>query len=114
MRQLDIYIPSENVSETTEVLHKHDVGGISLSEVKGRGKIPHEPVPEMVRSYWYGKKMTPEYINRVHVSVVVSDVKVKPIVDELLKLKPTRGKVFVRDVLEAYDLASKAAGESAI
>lgn len=114
MRQLDIYIPPENVSETTEVLHKHDVGGISLSEVKGRGKIPHEPVPEMVRSYWYGKKMTPEYINRVHVSVVVSDVKVKPIVDELLKLKPTRGKVFVRDVLEAYDLASKAAGESAI
>jgi nitrogen regulatory protein PII len=56
MKQLDIYIPSENVSEATEIFHKHEVGGISISEIKGRGKIPHEPVPEVVRSYWYGKK----------------------------------------------------------
>ncbi len=114
MKELDIYIPSENVSEATEILHKHEVGGISTSEIKGRGKIPHEPVPELVRSYWYGKKMTPEYVNRVRVSVIVPDVKVKPIIDDLLKLKPTRGKVFVRDVLEAYDLVSKTAGEAAI
>lgn len=113
MKQLDIYIPSENVSEATEVFHKHEVGGISLSEIKGRGKIPHEPVPDTVRAYWYGKKMTPEYVNRVHVSIIVPDSKVKPIIDDLLKLKPTRGKVFVRDVLEAYDLVSKATGDAA-
>jgi nitrogen regulatory protein PII len=114
MKQLDIYIPLENVSEATEVFHTHEVGGISLSEIKGRGKIPHEPIPDMVRSYWYGKKMTPEYVNRVHISIIVSDSKVKPIIDDLFKLKPTRGKVFVRDVLEAYDLVSKTEGESAI
>lgn len=114
MKQLDIYIPWENVSEATEVFHKHEVGGISLSEIKGRGKIPHEPVPDMVRAYWYGKKMIPEYVNRVRVSIIVPDLKVKPIIDDLLELKPTRGKVFVRDVLEAYDLVSKAAGEAAI
>jgi hypothetical protein len=26
MKELDIYIPSENVSEATEILHKHEVG----------------------------------------------------------------------------------------
>lgn len=114
MKQLEIYIPWENVSEVTELLHKHEVGGISLSEIKGRGNIPHEPIPEMVHSYWYGKKMIPEYVNRVLISIIVSDLKVKPIIDDLLKLKPTRGKVFVRDVLEAYDLVSKTIGEAAI
>jgi magnesium-transporting ATPase (P-type) len=32
----------------------------------------------------------------------------------LFKLPPTRGKIFVHDVLQAYDLASKTAGESVI
>ena len=54
--------------------------------------------------------MCPEY----SMSTIVPDSKVKPVIDDLLKLPPTRGKVFVRDVLEAYDLASKTAGESAI
>ena len=46
-------------------------------------------------------------------STIVPDSKLKSVIDDL-KLTPTRGKVFVRDVLEAYDLASKSTGESAI
>src|SRR5512145_3564619 len=98
MKQIYIYIPVENVSEATQILHKHEVGGISLSEIKGRGRIPHEPVPEMVRAYTYGKKMVPEYVYRTHMSTIVPDSKLKPVIDDLLKLTPTRGKVFVRDV----------------
>jgi nitrogen regulatory protein PII len=109
-----MYIPRENVSEVTAVLTKHEVAGISIGEVKGKGKTPHEAVPEMVRMYHYGKKVTPEYVARVHLSTVIPDLKVKPIIDDLLKLKPMRGKVFVRDILEAYDLLSKEVGEAAI
>jgi len=109
-----MYIPRENVSEVTDVLTKHEVAGISIGEVKGKGKVPHEPVPEMVRFYHYGKKVTPDYVTRVHLSTVIPDLKVKPIIDDLLKLKPMRGKVFVRDILEAYDLLSKDVGEAAI
>ena len=58
--------------------------------------------------------MAPEYVTRVRLSTVVPDLKVKPIIDDLLKLKPMRGKVFVRDILEAYDLLSKAVGEVAV
>lgn len=114
MKQVDLYIPRENVPEVTGILRKHEVAGISMAEVRGKGKTPHEAVPEMVRMYWYGKKVTPDYVTKVHLTTVVPDSKVKPIIDDLLKLKPTRGKVFVRDVLEAYDLVSKTAGESAI
>jgi nitrogen regulatory protein PII len=109
-----MYIPRENVSEVTDVLTKHEVTGISIGEVKGKGKTAHEPVPEMVRMYHYGKKVTPDYVPRIHLSTVIPDLKVKPIIDDLLKLKPMRGKVFVRDILEAYDLLSKDVGEAAI
>ena len=109
-----MYIPRENVPEVTSILRKHEVAGISMGEVRRKGKTPHEAVPEMVRMYWYGKKVTPDYVTKVHLTTVVPDSKVKPIIDDLLRLKPMRGTVFVRDILEAYDLLSKAVGETAI
>jgi nitrogen regulatory protein PII len=114
VKQVDIYVPRENVPEVTDILRKHEISGISMAEVKGKGKTPHEPVAEMVRMYHYGKKVTPEYIAKVHLATVVPDSKVKSIIDNLLKLKPMRGTVFVRDILEAYDLQSKEVGEAAI
>ena len=109
-----MYIPKENIPEVTGILRKHEVAGISMAEVRGKGKTHHEAVPEMVRMYWYGKKVTPDYVTKVHLTTVVPDSKVKPIIDDLLKLKPMRGTVFVRDILEAYDLLSKAVGETAV
>jgi nitrogen regulatory protein PII len=114
VKQVDLYIPRENVPEVTGILRKHEVAGISMAEVRGKGKTPHEAVPEMVRMYWYGKKVTPDYVTKVHLTTVVPDSKVKPIIDDLLRLKPMRGTVFVRDILEAYDLLSKAVVETAI
>jgi nitrogen regulatory protein PII len=114
VKQVDLYIPRENIPEVTGILRKHEVAGISMAEVRGKGKTPHEAVPEMVRMYWYGKKVTPDYGTKVHLTTVVPDSKVKPIIDDLLKLKPMRGTVFVRDILEAYDLLSKAVGETAV
>jgi nitrogen regulatory protein PII len=114
VKQVDLYIPRENIPEVTSILRKHEVAGISMAEVRGKGKTSHEAVPEMVRMYWYGKKVTPDYVTKVHLTTVVPDSKVKPIIDDLLKLKPMRGTVFVRDILEAYDLLSKAVGETAV
>jgi nitrogen regulatory protein PII len=33
-----MYVPRENVSEVTDVLTKHEVAGISIAEVKGKGR----------------------------------------------------------------------------
>jgi hypothetical protein len=56
VKQVDLYIPGENIREVTGILRKHEVAGISMGEVRGKGKTSHEPVPEMVRMYWYEKK----------------------------------------------------------
>ena len=81
MKRVDIYIPEEELSAVTEILHQHDVGGISVSDIRGRSKIPHEAVPEMVRNYMTGKKISPEYLSRRKVEVVVTDSQTKSIVE---------------------------------
>jgi nitrogen regulatory protein P-II 1 len=114
MKKVEIYIPEENLSEVTEILHKHGVGGVSLSDIKGRGRILHEPVPETVRFYMTSKKIIPEYISRRKIEVILPESITKPVIDDLFHLKPSRAKVFVYEVLEAYDLVSKASGEDAL
>lgn len=114
MKRIDIIVPEENVTEITEILQKHEVGGISLSDVLGRGKESHDPVPEMVRSYMTGRHVAPEYVRRRRFETVVSDSKVKPIIDDLFTLGSKRGKIFVYDVSDAHDIPKKISGEDAI
>jgi nitrogen regulatory protein P-II 1 len=114
VKQVDIYVPEEKLAEITGVLDNQGVGGISITNIRGKGKEPHEAVPEMVRSYMTGRKVVPEFITRLKIEAIVSDSKVKPIVDDLSKLKLSRGKVFVRDIAEAYDVAKQTSGESAL
>lgn len=116
MKRIDIYVPVENVSEVTLILHKHESGGITLSEVSGRGKVPHKAIPEVVSGEWHmtGKRIVPEYVRRSDISTVVSESNVKPLLQDLRKLKTEVGKIFVSDILEAYDLASGSAGEIAL
>lgn len=114
MKQVDIYVPEEKLGEITRILDNQGVGGISITNIRGKGKDPHEAVPEMVESYMAGRKVVPEFITRLKIEAIVSDSKVKPIVDDLSKLKLSRGKVFVRDIAEAYDVAKQTSGERAL
>ena len=114
MKQVDIYVPEENLSEITGILDNHGIGGISVTSIRGKGKDPHEPVPEMVRSYMTGRKIIPEFVTRLKIEAIVTDPKVKPIVDDLSKLELKRGKVFVRDIFAAYDISKKTSGDSAL
>jgi nitrogen regulatory protein PII len=114
VKQVDIYVPEEKLSEITGILDNQGVGGISITTLRGKGKDAHEPVPEMVRSYMTGKKIIPEFATRLKIEAIVTDTKVKAIVDDLSKLKLTRGKVFVHDISEAYDISKQTSGESAL
>jgi nitrogen regulatory protein PII len=114
VRAVDIYVPEENLPEVTRVLDNHKVGGVSVTTIRGKGKDPHEPVPEVVRSYMTGKKIIPEFVTRLKIEAVVTDTDVKPIVDELSNLGVKRGKVFVREISEAFDISKKTSGESAM
>ncbi len=44
MKRLDIIIPHERVGELNELLHKHNVGGMTFYDIKGRGRSKNEPI----------------------------------------------------------------------
>ena len=114
MKRLDLIIPHERLNEINEILHKHRVGGMTFYDIKGRGRAKREPV-----SVGRGvMRYVPEFGFRTKVEVLVPDDMAKAIIDDVLKVISTGsasdGKIFVYDVIEAYDIGSKEKSDAAL
>jgi len=117
MKQIEIIIPHERLSEVNDILFKRKVGGIMFYEIKGRGRAKREATV-IIDAYNYGQKYVPEFGSRTKVDVMVSDSLSKQIVDEIIKNLSTGsawdGKIFVKDISEVYDIGSRQHGEMAL
>ena len=118
MKQLDIIIPHERLDEVNKILYNHKVGGLLFYDIKGRGRAKREPVAERVREYATGRTYVPEFGTRTKIEVLVPDSVAQKIVQDILTSLSTGsaadGKIFVKDVAEAYDIGSKQTGEIAL
>jgi nitrogen regulatory protein P-II 1 len=116
MKEIDIYVISEDLPKVTDTLRKHNVGGMTFYDIKGRGRSKREEQPEMVRSYMTGRKITPEFVKRTKVETFVTDSSAKEIVEDLItnlgSESDPRGMVFVKEVSNAYELGSKQSGDA--
>ena len=76
--------------------------------MQGRDYIPWEGLERKV----------PEFLIKTKVEVVTTDETASRIIDDILKVMSTgsnrRGKIFVYDVVEAYDFKNKDTGDAAI
>jgi nitrogen regulatory protein P-II 1 len=122
MKQLDIVVPHERLSDVNRILYNHKVGGMMYYDIKGRGRVERKPTEERVSAeaggYTTGRRYIPEFGTWTKVEVLVSDSQYKQIVDEILKTVSTGsaadGKIFIKDISEAYDIGSKQSGDSAL
>src|SRR5215831_1087455 len=118
MKELSIYIPHEKLFEVTEILHKHNVMGLTFSEVMGSGRTKADPIPEVVRSYMSGKMIIPEFVKRSKVETIVNDSDVKGIADDLMNSMKTdkhaHGYLFVKEIADAFDIKTKVQGEEVL
>ena len=118
MKEINIYIPYEKLKEANDILLRYNVSGISFYDINGKGRAQISEYVQIVDGYATGRKFTPDFQSRAKIEVVVSDSKSKQIVEELihsLNAGPnTIGKIFVKDVPEAYDIGTKESGEKAI
>ena len=80
---------------------------------KGRGRTRQEPV-----AVGRGMRHVPEFGSRMKVEVLVSDEKVKRIINDIFVKIGTGavsdGKIFVYDVSEAFDIGTKESGDEAL
>jgi hypothetical protein len=44
MKRLDLKVPHERVREVNEILYNYKVGGMTMYDIKGRGRALQEPV----------------------------------------------------------------------
>src|SRR5919199_608080 len=114
MKEISIIIPNTRLEDLDQVLYKHKVGGVSYYNISGRGRGQHHRPREdrTLEGYGTGRVETPEFEPRTKVDIVVSDSTKNEIIDDVLRTlgkDPTTadGKVFVKDIPEAYDIRSK-------
>lgn len=114
MKRLNLIVPHERVRDVNEILHKYKVGGLTMYDIRGRGRTKQEPlaVGRGVMKY------VPEYGSNTKLEVLVPDSLADPIVNDVLAEIGTGtssiGKIFVFDVVGAYDIGTKETGDSAL
>ena len=120
MKEISIYIPVHDLEQVSEILRKHNVGGISFYEINGAGRTKRDAVQEMVRSYMTGRTIIPDYARRTKIEVIVSDSATNQIVDDILNSlgqhagKEAHGMIFVKDVSDACEIGTKQRGEAVL
>jgi nitrogen regulatory protein P-II 1 len=120
MKEISMYILTEDLAKVLEILKKHNVGGIAFYEVNGAGRVAREAVPEMVRSYMTGKTVTHEHERRTKVETIVSDSEANPILDEISNSlgqhaeNKARGMMFIKDVSHAHEIGTNQKGEAVL
>ncbi len=118
MKVISLYIPYDLLNKANAIYLKQKVEGISFYDVNGRGPANRPEYYEVVDGYMTGKTYTADFQSRVKLEVAVPDSSSKEIVEDLLKTlnkdSNTIGKIFVKDISEAYDLGTKDYCEKAI
>src|SRR5918999_2728334 len=120
VKEISIFIRTDDLARVIEILKKHDVGGVTFYEINGAGRTKRDAVPEMVRAYMTGRMITPDYAKRTKVEIIVSDSAINQIVDEILNNlgqhagNEAHGMIFIKDVSDAYEIGTKHRGEAVL
>lgn len=118
MKELNIVIPNERLSDLNSILYKHEVGGLNVLKIAGRGHAERQAIETTTyEGYRTGLSSIPEFESKTMVQVVVPDSIEKVLISDILDRLSTGaagdGKIFVKDVSGAYDIGSKESGEKA-
>lgn len=120
MKEISIFIPTEDLEQVAEILKKHKVGGMTFYQINGAGRTKRKALPEMVRSYMTGRMITPDYAKRIRVETIVSDSLVNQILEDISNSlgqhagNEAHGMIFIKDVSDAYEIGTKERGEAVL
>ena len=120
MKEISIFIPTDDLAQVTEILKKHNVGGMTFYEINGAGRTKRDAVPERVRAYMTGRTITPDYAKRTKVETIVSDLLVNQILEDISNSlgqhagNEAHGMIFIKDVYDAYEIGTKQRGETVL
>lgn len=98
-----------DVMKISEALKKLKVGGLTVSKVRGRGKVP---APEIHASKG-SEVFVPYFSEKYILDVIIPDAKKDDII-KAIKENARTGKIFITTVEQAIDIETGDEGDSTI
>ena len=109
MIRIEIILPKNDVMAVSEGIKKINVGGLTVSKKRGRGK---NPPPEIHASKGM-EVFVPQFSDKYVVEIIVQDGNVDEAI-RIIRENATIGKIFVHPVLRAIDIKTGAEDKDAI
>ncbi len=112
MKKVEAYIKPFKLDEVKEALMEIDVGGMSVTEVKGFGR--QKGHTELYR----GSEYQVDFLPKIKIEVVIKDSDLDRVVDAIVSAAKTGqigdGKIFVSGVEEAVRIRTGESGEEVL
>ena len=112
MKKVEAYIKPFKLDEVKEALMEIDVGGMSVTEVKGFGR--QKGHTELYR----GSEYQVDFLPKIKIEVVIKDSDLDRVVDAVVSAARTGqigdGKIFVSGVDEAVRIRTGESGEEVL
>ena len=112
MKKIEAIIKPFKLEEVKDALHEVGIEGMTVSEVKGFGR--QKGHTEIYR----GSEYTVDFLPKIKIELVVSDVKVSEATTAIIKAAKTGkigdGKIFISDVIEAIRIRTEEKGDLAV
>jgi nitrogen regulatory protein P-II 1 len=112
MKKIEAIIKPFKLEEVKDALHEVGIEGMTVSEVKGFGR--QKGHTEIYR----GSEYTVDFLPKIKIELVVSDVKVSEATTAIIKAAKTGkigdGKIFISDVIQAIRIRTEEKGDLAV
>ncbi len=112
MKKVEAIIRPEKLEEVKNALEKAGFIGMTVTEVKGRGR------QKGIEQQWRGRRYRVDLLPKVKIEMVVRDEDVDKVIDIILEKARTGsigdGKIFVSSVEEVIRVRTGEKGEKAI
>ncbi|MCE9652058.1 MAG: P-II family nitrogen regulator [Nitrosarchaeum sp.] len=109
MLRIEALLGNNDVMAISEALRKIEIGGLTVTKVRGRGKHP----PAQLHAAKGSAIFQPQFSEKYLIVVIIPENKEDEVIN-IIKTKGTVGKIFVSPILRAVDIASGIEGEETI
>ncbi|HXW02426.1 MAG TPA: P-II family nitrogen regulator [Candidatus Nitrosotenuis sp.] len=109
MIKLEVILPKNEVMAVSEGLKKINVGGLTVSKKRGRGKNPASEIHASKGTEIFVPQFSDKYVLEIIIPENMEQEAIK-----IIRENATIGKIFVHPVLRAFDIKSGNEGEKAI
>ena len=106
---IQVVLAKNDVMPISEALKKINIGGLTVTKKRGRGKNP----PPEIHASKGTQIFRPQFSVKYMIEVIVSDSKLEEAI-KIIKENTKLGKIFTYPVSSAIDIASGKEGEEAI